>query len=375
MRIGLNAQILSRNDAGVATYARSLIRGLAHIDRRNDYYLFGNRGKLEGLVAENITIVPTGRQVQGRVARILWEQLVLPRKVRRRRIEVLHYPDHTASLAGRICPTVITIHDLSFLAHPGFFPRAMRTYKALSVRRSTAVADRVIVVSEATKRECMSLLGLAAERLRVVHNGVDPEFRPIEDRPQLETVRRQYRLPDKIILFVGTLEPRKNVVGLLHAFDRLRKRGKWRGKLVLVGGVGWLHQNIFDTIVSLGLSDLVRCAGYVPRRELPALYSQAELLVYPSFCEGFGLPVLEAMACGCPVIAANTSSFPEVVGDAGIMVDPNDIDALTGAMESVLGDEELRSGMRARGLKRAQAFSWDRCAQTTLAVYDEVCAS
>lgn len=372
MRIGINAQLISRSNAGVAVYAGELIRTLLDIDDHNNYTIFGNRHSKDRAAAGNSLFLGTSRLVKGSLSRILWEQLILPLKAKMRGVDIMHYPDHTAPLMRKFYPTVITVHDLAPLSFPRTFAKARRTYKALSIRRSVGMADRVIAVSEATKRDCMRLLNLPEDKLRVVYNGVSPEFRPIEDKRRLEEVRVRLGLPEKMALYVGTLEPRKNVTGLIRAFGSLKSTKGLKHVLVITGMKGWLYGEIFKTVEKLGLYGCVKFTGYVDKEDLPCLYNLADVFVYPSFYEGFGLPALEAMACGCPVITSNTSSLPEVVGGAGILTDPRDREALAGAIYRSITNEGLRQRMRAEGLKRAKRFSWERCARETLKVYEEV---
>jgi glycosyltransferase involved in cell wall biosynthesis len=230
------------------------------------------------------------------------------------------------------------------------------------------------------------LLHIPEEKIRVVHLGVHPRFRPVTDRGMLEGVRQRYHIPGEYILYVGTLQPRKNVVRLIEAFARVHcalEQG-YNGigpfdqtdtrrslHLVLAGARGWQDQRMADAIVRLGLGPWVHLIGYVDEADLPALYSGARVFVLPSLWEGFGLPILEAMACGTPVVAANVSSLPEVVGDAGLLADPKDVGALARALMHVVMDPELSIRLRRRGLQRAAQFTWQRCAEATLAVLEE----
>ena len=201
--------------------------------------------------------------------------------------------------------------------------------------------------------------------------GCDPRFQPVADKAALKSVRRRLKLDDAYILHVGTIEPRKNLSTLVRAYARLRREHRLTPELVLAGEPGWMYQPTVRLVEELGLRNSVHFIGRVPAAELPAVYSAADLLVFPSLYEGFGLPPLEAMTCGTPVVASNVSSLPEVVGDAGLLVDPRDETALAEAMFRALTDTDLRQQMRERGLQRAKGFSWERCARETLAVYAE----
>jgi glycosyltransferase involved in cell wall biosynthesis len=266
-------------------------------------------------------------------------------------------------VAGR--PFVVTVHDLSFLFYPHGFRALNRIYLRIFTRLSVQRARRIIAVSESTKRDLVENYRLSPGKVDVVHNGVDTSFRPLPVA-QVAAFRSERGLPESFILFVGTLEPRKNVTRLIEAYARLPGA---KPPLLLVGGKGWLYDELFARSEELNLTDQVRFVGYVPAEELPLWYNAAELFVYPSLYEGFGLPPLEAMACGTPVITSATSSLPEVVGMAGLLVDPTDVEALSAAMRRTLSDKNLQTEMQRAGLEQARAFSWRRTAQQTVGSY------
>jgi glycosyltransferase involved in cell wall biosynthesis len=260
---------------------------------------------------------------------------------------------------------VITVHDLSYLFFPQSFRTLNRSYLQTFTRLSVRQARRVIAVSESTKRDLVQQYGLSPGKVDVVHNGVDAGFQPLP-AGQVVAFRKEKGLPDRFILFVGTLEPRKNVVRLVEAYARLPKD---RPPLMLVGGKGWLYDEIFARVEALGLSGEVRFVGYVPADALPWWYNAADLFVYPSLYEGFGLPPLEAMACGTAVISSTASSLPEVVAQAGLLIDPAEPEALAKAMEQVLADREMRKQMESAGLVQAKNFSWEKSARKTVESY------
>jgi len=247
-----------------------------------------------------------------------------------------------------------------------------RWFLTLMMPRFLQAADTVIAVSECTKRDAVRLYGLDEAKIRVICEGVNSRFRPASPEAMAVAWAR-YGLPERYILCVGTIEPRKNLNTLMEAFATLKVRPATCDlRLVIVGKKGWLYKGFFRRLRELGLEGEVVFPGFVPDEDLPALYSAAELFVFPSLYEGFGLPPLEAMACGTPVIASNTSSVPEVVGEAGILVEPRDVRVLAGAMERVLMDEGKQREMRDKGLQQAARFSWERAARETLQVYGEV---
>jgi len=284
--------------------------------------------------------------------------------------EIFHATEHLLPRLKR-CKTVLTVHDLIFALFPEhhlplnkwFLNRFMPVF----VRR----ADAIITISESSQRDLVRLYNVPTERITVIYEGVDARFQSNSDPESSTSLRQRYHLPDRFILYVGTIEPRKNLTTLLEALKPLQ--GMYSGlKLVIAGRPGWLYQPTFDRIKALGLEDQVRVLGYVPDEDLPALYRAAEVFVFPSLYEGFGLPPLEAMACGTPVICSNTSSLPEVVGDAGLLVNPHDVAAWTAALERLLSEAELRQELRQRGLHRATKFTWKEAAGRTLEVYQRL---
>jgi glycosyltransferase involved in cell wall biosynthesis len=299
--------------------------------------------------------------------RILWEQLVQPVATRRIGADLLH----AMAFAGPLlpsCPFVVTVYDLSFMHYPEAFRPwnrwYLRYFTALSARR----ARRVIAISESTKQDVVRMLGVAPERVDVAYCGVDKIFRPLTPG-QVARFRVDRALPDRFILFLGTLEPRKNVHKLIRAYSRLHTVEPSIPKLVVAGGKGWYYDQIFAEVESLGLTDQVIFPGYVVHEELPLWYNAAELFVYPSRFEGFGLPVLEAMACGRPVITSDVASLPEVAGDAALLVSPDDETQLAEAMQCALSDQALRQQMIIKGQVRAASFTWARTARHTLRAY------
>jgi len=368
IHIGLNAHLLSLTEtyrgAGINWYIRNLLTYLPGVDRDNRYTAFIGDGRFTGPgLALKLSRLPTSRPS----IRIFWEQVVQPFALQKERVDLLHALAFVTPLLSP-CPSVVTIHDLSFLLYPEGFKRSKRFYLGLFTRLSARRARRIIAVSKSTKRDVVRLLGVSPGKVEVVYSGIVEAFRPLaEDR--VTAFRSKRGLPERFILFVGTIEPRKNVTRLIEAFATLRPCDPAPWKLVIGGAKGWFYEDVFARVGQLGLEGQVMFPGYIPVSELPLWYNAAELFVYPSLYEGFGLPLLEAMACGTPVVAANTSSLPEVVGQAGLTVDPLDVEGLAEAMRRALDDEALRQEMRERGLQRARGFSWTKTAQETVQVY------
>ncbi len=293
----------------------------------------------------------------------LWTHLRLSWEMLRRPPDLLFVPAHVLPLA-RPRRTVVTIHDLGYL----FFPQAHPPRRRLELHWSTAWnarrATRIIAVSRATRDDLIRHYHVPAERIRVVHHGVEPRFRPTADPAALA----RYGLPDRYLLYLGTLQPRKNLERLLAAYARLPQDAP---PLVLAGARGWYFQRIAAAMAEHGLAGRVLLSGYIADPDVPAVLSAATALLYPSLYEGFGLPALEAMACGTPVVAANTSSLPEVVGEAGLLVDPLRVEEIAAAVRRLLADDGLRADLARRGRDRAGLFTWERCARETMAVLEE----
>ncbi len=371
MRIGINSHILAGESAGIRSYADGLLAGLVAIDRENEYLLFGRRAPLQPFLCGNVGVEEAWLPTERRAARILWEHFILPLRARMRAVELLHLPDHTHPLLDSPCPSIITVHDLAFVRYPQTFDRNRRLYKNLFIKRSTRKAARIIADSGHTRDELLTLLGVPARKISVIHGAPHKRYHTVQAKEGSQRVRQKHGLPERFILYVGTLEPRKNLKGLLRAYHLLLKQGKNHIPLVVAGGKGWLFHEIFQLVETLGLQGRVLFPGFIPGEDLPAIYNAAELFIYPSVYEGFGLPILEAMACGTPVVTSNTSSIPEVAGDAAILVNPASVEDLAEAMHRVLADAGLREELSKKGLERSRLFSWEEAARRTLKVYQE----
>ncbi|OAN37084.1 glycosyl transferase family 1 [Chloroflexus islandicus] len=376
MRIAVNAHLLAHTRsfrrAGVSHYIEQVLLHLAQIDRANHYTVYTTRGLDQaalGLPA-NFVVKPSRLPTINPRVRIPWEQGIAP-LILRGTADLYHGCLNVAPLLSPV-PTVITIHDLAFIRFPQTFRAYNRIYLDLATRLSARRASRILAVSEHTKREVVGLLGIPSERVIVTPNAARSHFHPPAPAA-IEQLRARHGLPERFVLYVGTLEPRKNLTTLLEAFA-LVSQSVPDVPLLIGGGKGWMYEPIFARLEQLNLRDRVKFAGYIPEEELPLWYAAATVFVFPSIYEGFGMPPLEAMACGTPVITSNTSSLPEVVGDAGLMVAPTDPIALAEAIRRVLVDADLRAELRQRGLARARRFSWADTAAKTLAAYREAVA-
>jgi len=304
--------------------------------------------------------------------RIAWEQVVLPVASLRHKLDLLHCPVNVRPILSP-CPTVVTIHDLVFLRAPENLHPAKRRYLRAMTGWSARHASHVITVSEATRRDVIELLGVRPGRVTTVHNGVSEQFSPMP--AERSAFREEQGITGRVVLYVGTLEPRKNLPMLIRAFATLVEDAAFRDvKLYIGGSKGWYYDEIFSTAQDLGLtqSGRVTFLGRVPDEQLPMWYNVATVVAYPSLYEGFGLPALEAMACGTPVLASNTSALPEVVGSGGMLLDPADEAAWRDGLRAVLSDEALRADLAEKARQQASGFSWDRSARETAAVYRRV---
>ena len=379
MRIALNAQLLSTaptyRSAGIS---RVIYELLAHLraasgpDERYTVYAprsAENRRFLRsaGLDAR-LTALPTDRPP----VRIAWEQGVLPLELAGSGADLLHALGFVAPFAWR-GPTVVTVYDLSFLRFPELFNLGNRLYLRGLTPPSLRRADRVITISEHTKRDVVELCGVPPERVTPILLAADPRFRPCAP-DEVAAFKARRGLPDRFILYMGTLEPRKDVGTLVRAYAELRRSGVTDCDLVLAGGRGWRYEPVLALIEELGLANYVHFPGFVPDAEQALWYSSAVIFAYPSLYEGFGLPLLESMACGTPVVASRSSSLPEVVGEAGVLVSPSDPHELSVALSELLASDERRARLCEAGLARARAFSWRRMAVETVQVYREVLA-
>lgn len=302
------------------------------------------------------------------LARILWEQTGLPFEATRLGLDVLHGTVNVVPMAFR-GPTIVTVHDLSFLRLPQQFPPVKARYLKAAVALSVRKAAHVIAVSQHTRQDLVELLRVPEDRITVVYSGASSAFRPMAESERLAFLQAHFG-GRPMILHVGTLQPRKNVDVLIRAFAGLRRHAGIPHVLALAGARGWMYEDLFRLVRLEGMTEHVRFVDYVSSENLPLWYNSADLFAYPSAYEGFGLPVLEAMACGVPVVTSASSSLAELAGDAAITVPPGSQEALELALMRVLGDESLRTELRRKGLFRAAEFTWTRTALDTLAVYE-----
>ena len=371
MHIGINTLAAHRAKTGIGTYISSLVAGLLEGGAAHRYTLFvshENAGLFPDSFA-NCRKVFAPPAIDATPLRVLWEHTALPAWIRRSGIDLFHGPTFVTPLLSRV-PSVVTIHDMTWFTHPGEHVRVKRRYFQALIPVAARRAVRIIADSEATRRDILRILDVPGEKVVTVHCGIDGMFRPVEDPALLAAVKQRHGIPGPFVLFVGMIEPRKNLVRLIEAFGRLKSEG-FPQSLVLGGTRGWGYEDAAAAVRRLGIERHVVFPGRIADSDLPLLFAAADLFVYPSLYEGFGFPLVEAMACGAPAVTSNVSSLPEIAGEAALLVDPLDVGDLTEAMRRVLADTSLRLLMRARGLERARRFTWKATASATLRVYEE----
>jgi glycosyltransferase involved in cell wall biosynthesis len=365
MRIAFDGTTLRPGRTGVGYYTEHLLHHLAGAASDDELVVVSNRP------VDTTRALPPRVHVissQWRVPRMVWMQTLAPRLLRGLQPAVVHFTNGMIPLASSV-PTVVTIHDMSLTLYPRYHPARRvllnRPFVDLAARR----ADAIITVSQSAKRDIVRLYGLSPERVHVVHEAAAPSFRPVTDRVQLNRVRHRYGLADRFILYVGTIEPRKNLPTLIDAFAARSKSGDLAHQLVCAGPYGWLSRDLEARIERLQIPRAIRFIGYVDFNDLPALYSLAEMFVFPSLYEGFGLPVIEAMASGSPVVAGPVAAVTEVAGGAIEQVEHLDAVTLGESLVALAHDASKREHLKQLGLARARTFSWERAARETLDVY------
>ena len=371
MRIAIDGSAIPKQMAGAGVYTVQLVRALAQIATEHEFVVFARDGLFDDLQGK-LEIVPT--RGKHPALRLAWEQAALPLLLRRHQIDLIHSPHHHAPiLVGPGIRRVVTFNDVTFLLLPERYPRIRRYYMAAVTRAAARVVDAVITPSEAVTNDVVNELSLRPEKITTIPDAAGPQYAPSADA-DVARVRSEYHLSGPYILSVGSQEPGKNRTRLIQAFQRIH--GRQAGvQLVVVGQPAWNHAHDQQLVRELKLQQYVRFLGYVPDGDLPALYTGAMFSVFPSLYEGFGLPVLESMASGTPVLTSSVGATAEVAGDAAVLVDPYDVDAIADAIARLLDEEELRVRLRTLGLERAGQFSWARTAQQTLAVYERLLAS
>jgi glycosyltransferase involved in cell wall biosynthesis/SAM-dependent methyltransferase len=375
MKIAIDVSLAVGESAGVGSYTRGLLEGLAAIDADNEYLLYSYLDIPQAPqppFPQQPNFALRTLQLDAEHWEQIWYQADLPPQGAMDAVDVVHSPFFNAPKAHHGA-LVVTIHDISFLLQPQFHTEGNRLHCLQGTLNAALYADRVIAVSQQTQKDLIDYFAIPEERIRVIYEAPRKVYAPERNVEAIRGALERLGVLHSFILFVGSLEPRKNLKTLLQAYATYVTRHDGAEWLVVAGGKGWLSGDFSQIAAELGIAERVKFLGYVQEADLRVLYSAAKLFVYPSIYEGFGLPPLEAMACGAPVITSNTSALPEVVGDAALLIDPHNSEELCQAMQRVLCDDDLRMRMRRRSLARAKLFSWEQTAEQTLAVYEEVC--
>lgn len=368
MRIGFDGTPLLGQRVGIGNYTAHLLAALLAGNPTDQYCLYSNRplGQLESLLQRAIHM--PGHFPR---SRLLWMQFMLPRLLQQTAPDLCHYTNASAPFMPHQQPFVLTIHDASLFLYRHYHPWsrhiAIRALLPHLARRAAAI----ITVSQQAKADLVQTLQLPPEKIHVIYEAPPSHFAPITDKKYLAQLRQQYNLPEKFILYLGTLEPRKNLVRLIQAISRLHHQN-CRVRLVMAGPKGWHMNGLHEEIGRLNASHFIQYLGYVPGHVLPGLYSLATIFAFPSLYEGFGLPSLEAMACGTPVLTSRHSAMAEIGGDAVYLINPYSVDELADGLHHLLQDGTLRETLSQRGWHRAQQFSWTKAAAATTAVYHQI---
>ena len=365
MRFAVDAHAIGRHLTGNEVYIRGLLGGFAEVDRRSEFIAYVSEPGAEQWVPERFQV----RRVSGNpYSRLGWE---LGRLIRADQPDLVHV-QYTAPLRAGV-PTVVTVHDVSFLEHPEYFTVTRRSQLSLTVGRTVKRASRIITVSEFSRAAILRAYDLDPERVRVIPNAANPEFRVVGRERAQKAVEAKLGFDAPFVLTVGDLQPRKNQIGLIAAFAKLLTEcPQLKHHLVLTGKETWFTPKVREAARHSGFASRIHFTGFVSDEELLELYNACECFVFPSFYEGFGLPILEAMACGKAVACSNTSSMPEVADGAGLLFDPHQTGEITRALKDILLDAELRGRLERLGLQRAAGFTWKKSARATLDVYREV---
>ena len=407
MIIGIDIRVLAKGArTGVEDYTINLLSHLIPLDKSTKYRLFYNGFRKPNLKYPWLKL-PNVKTKKFRIPNRIFDLILTIIKFPKidkllKGVDVFLSPHFLITPLSRKTKRIMVFYDLSFLRFPEFFSRPKRLWhKFMRAKRQARNTDAIVAISESTRQDLIDFYGINPSKIKVIYPGIDGKFKIIEDGQKLLEVSRKYNLPvspsgepGKFILYFGTIEPRKNILGLIKAFENIKKEksGKilevdWRGfegfvrgrkekafdysqlKLVIAGTRGWLDNNVFETARKSEFKDDIIFTGFINEDDKPYLYNLAEIFVYPSFFEGFGLPPLEAMACGVPTIVSHKSSLPEVVGDAAIMIDPQNIDELAFTIKEVLENRELNGCLEKRGIERAKQFNWDNTAKQFLELF------
>ncbi len=357
---------LPTETGGIGRYTKKLLQHLPTIDKNNEYFILHRDESAIGVYQQFPNVKELAKPAP---SKLFWDQIVIPHWAEQLSLDLIFNPKMSTPLRT-LCKTVIMMHGADWFEVPQSYSLPNRIYHEFAARMYSSKADAIIVASHDAADKFEQHISAAKGKTVAVHHGVDGEFYRIVDDHRLNAVRERYQLPERFILYLGKIYPMKNVSGIIAAYAQLR--GKIPHKLVIAGGAGHRAERELASIARYNLEDDVVLVGRLPDEELPPIYSLADMFVFPSLYEGFGIPLLEAMACGCPVVTSTAGSCPEVVGDAALLVNPRQVEAIAAAVHDLLNNPTLARTLVARGLERAKAFTWEKCARDTLAVFEQV---
>jgi len=378
MRIAIDYTAATRQAAGIGNYVRSLVDAMLAQDAANQYILLtSGRPPRERPFPEAKNARGRSLIIPDRYLNVLWYRwrLPLPATFFTGQVDIYHGPDFVLPPLNGHTRKIVTVHDLAFIEHPEYAVPALAAYLKKVVPEAIAAADVVASVSRTTSQTLIDHFHTPPQKITLIPNGIRAYLRRVTDPVLLEATRHKFGLKGPLVLGVGTQEPRKNHLGIIKAFHKAISSGNKQARpamLALAGGSGWLYEETQQAVAELKLDKKVRFLGHVSDLDLMLLYSLADVFVFPSFYEGFGVPPLEAMACGAPVITSNTSSLPEVVGDAALLVDPHNINEIAHAITRILGNTQLQEELRQKGYQQAARYTWQKSAQKMLSVYQQV---
>lgn len=370
MKIGIDATIIRKENTGTGYYIINLINGLQKVDKVNQYYIFVDENAISDFINfKNSNIEIINKKFKNRFFRIFWQLFLLPLNLRKLDIKVLHSTNYITPLFKLGVKTIVTIHDLTVIIFPGKHSVLKRLFYNIFIPFFIRKSDKIITVSSNSKNDIIKHFKGIGEKISVTYESYPEYFNNKIDENECFRILKKYNIKKDFILFVGMIEPRKNIIAILKALIDLDKEINL--DLVIVGKKGWHYKDIsaFMTNKSYGLNNDIIFTGYVPENEIKNIYQSAYIFVYPSIYEGFGLPPLQAMACGVPVITSNTSSLPEVVGEAAIKIDPNNLKELTNSIRQLATDSKLRNELVKKGLRQVKKFKLEEVAEKTLDIY------
>jgi len=374
MRIAISL-VMDAAKSGAWQVTKNIINVLKNIDKKNEYFFYVENtynNDLESL-PDNFHVIKTSINANHPLLNILWHTFILPVRIIEDKVDILHLPSHSLSLLFKTKPTILTIHDLTEYKLKNHYSKSRMLYRKIMLPISSRRVDKIIAVSEYTKEEIIRIFKIKPQKILVIYNAANSRYKPIDKAQCKEFLRNKYKIGFPFILYVGQIQhPNKNLIRLLHAFSKAKLDFKIPHKLVLVGKPHSSANIIYQTVDELHLNKDVVFTGYIPDKDLPYFYNATNLFIYLSLFEGFGIPPLEALSCGTPVITSRSSSLTEVIGQGGILVDPFNEEEIATSIYEVLSDKHLQEKLQREGIKRAKMFSWEKSAVKVLEVYAEV---